>query len=171
MKTHAPRPWLSSVDKVDLCLSLCRVARALLPQVDSLLAARTQPPASCAIGSLHCACTSGGGCDPGLACAADGLCASTSCGCNVSRACDSPLPLRPRLHNRRGWRRQPCRKDLATTPPNDLAVSPPSNCALPIEGCYQNCIANKTSVSTCVSTRSPKRSRLLRAVREFVDEP
>ncbi|HMY58098.1 MAG TPA: hypothetical protein PK472_07585, partial [Pseudomonadota bacterium] len=118
MKTHAPRPWLSSSTKW-LSVFLFAGSLGLLLATGGLFVGCTDPaPASCAIGSLHCACTSGGGCDPGLACAADGLCASTSCGCNVSRACDSLCPCDPDCTTGADGGGN-LSQDLATTPPND----------------------------------------------------
>src|SRR5688572_17802234 len=44
----------------------------------------------CTVGSLGCACTTGGGCDPGLACdPADQRCeAAGGCACDVSSECE-----------------------------------------------------------------------------------
>ena len=40
-------------------------------------------------------------------------------------------------------------RDMTTS---DMSTPSPVECNLPIEGCFQTCITNKTSVSSCVGT-------------------
>ena len=44
---------------------------------------------NCSIGAVGCACTQGGGCDPGLMCAASMQCVDPSCTCDTDSSCSA----------------------------------------------------------------------------------